>query len=236
MVYNKSKTHKYYKRARKYKHKKRLTYAKKQLVMESGKHKPEEKDLSFQYGSQISAAQTTASQIFCVNAVRAINDTPGLPPSSANSRIGRDISGVRLDYDWCVGAAGLNYPCRIQAKVFLQKENPSGSTPSATDIFSTDNIYALRNLDTIDNFVCLATIDPEMHIAGYATGGAWNATYHAKGSIDLKGTLTRFNSLFTSGVTSMESGLLWIVTYGQSDIVSVASYSHFNVRYRFTDC
>lgn len=213
---------------------KKKTFAIKTLESEAHPKGPEMKDLTFAFGSQIAPAQTTASQIFLVNDVNDILHAPLGSVASSQSRIGRVISCKYLDYDWMVMAAGLNYPARIQAKVYWQKENPSGGTPSATDFQVTDELNGMRNLDQIDNFTCLATIEPVPVVTGYGAGGAWNGTYRAAGRVNLHNAVSRFNN-FTSGISSMESGLLWIVTYGTSDIVSVAAYSKFQIRFRFTD-
>lgn len=190
---------------------------------------PEQKDFSFQYGSQISAAQTTASQIFCVNAVPAFT---AVSATATNSRIGRVIAGTHLSYSWYVQVAvGTGYLSRIQAKVYYDKQS-DGLSPSATDFKDTDDISGMRNLANTDRFICLKTIEPVPICVGDSLNK--NLTFYEEGSISLKGLETRFNAL-TSGVTSIESGQIWIVTYGDANITFVSAASKFNVRYRFTD-
>jgi len=190
---------------------------------------PEQKDFSFQYPAQISPAQATASQIFCVNAVPSFTAASA---TASNSRIGRVISGTHLSYSWYLQVkCGTGYIPRIQAKVYYDKQS-DGGTPAALDLKDTDDISGLRNLDNTDRFICLKTIEPVPVVAGDSLN--CNATFMEEGSINLKGLETRFNAL-TSGVISIESGQLWIVTYGDINITFVSGGSHFNTRYRFTD-
>lgn len=189
---------------------------------------PEQKDFSFQYPSQISPTQTTASQIFCVNIVPAFT---AVSATATNSRIGRVISGKHLSYIWYVQTTGQNYMPRIQAKVYYDKQS-DGLIPSATDFKVTDDISGQRNLDGTDRFICLKTIEPVPQVSGNGTN--WCATFHEEGSINLKGLETRFNAL-TSGAASMESGQIWVVTYGDINILTVSANSAFDWRYRFTD-
>jgi len=189
---------------------------------------PEQKDFSFQYPAQISTAQTTASQIFCVNAVPSFL---AVSATASNSRIGRCISGTHLSYTWYLNITAQNYIPRVQAKVYYDKQS-DGGVPSATDFKDTDDISGLRNLDNTDRFICLKTIEPVPVVCG--SGAVVAATFYEEGSINLKGLESRFNAL-TSGVNSIESGQIWIVTYGDVNVFTVSANSHFNTRYRFTD-
>lgn len=212
-----------------YKKRPRQSYVDKALASSRASSRaPEQKDFSFQYAAQISTAQTTASQIFCVNAVPSFT---AVSATASNSRIGRVISGTHLSYTWYVNVTAQNYIPRIQAKVYYDKQS-DGGTPSATDFKDTDDISGLRNLDNSDRFICLKTIEPVPVVCG--SGAVVAATFMEEGSINLKGLETRFN-LLTSGTTSMESGQIWIVTYGDVNVFTVSANSKFNTRYRFTD-
>lgn len=194
----------------------------------AGNRAPEQKDFTFQYGGQISTAQTTASQIFCVNIVPAFT---AVSATATNSRIGRKISGQHLSYIWDVHITTQNYLSRIQAKVYYDKQS-DGLVPSATDFKLVDAINGPRNLDNSDRFVCLKTIEPMPIVSG--NSAANSLSFYEEGSINLKGLETKFNAL-TSGASSIESGQIWVVTYGDANVFTVDANSKFTWRYRFTD-
>lgn len=210
----------------------RLSYVDKQLYSSRAPKAPEQKDFTFAYnGGLITAAIGTASFITPVNVVPAFT---AVSATASNSRIGRRITGTHLSYSWLVQVLSSNYLPRIQAKVYYDKQT-DGIAPAALDFKITDSITGVRELANTDRFVCLATLEPQPVTAGIGGGVSANtASFFCEGSIPLKGLETRFNAL-TSGVNSIESGCIWIVTYGTPDITTVSAASQMSTRYRFSD-
>lgn len=180
-------------------------------------------------GGTPSVPQVTAMQIVCLNPISR--------GDSVLQRTGNQIVMKSINIKGSVTFTALTTWLSTDATsgqwqwALYYDRNTLGVSPAATDFQEVDAIQGLPNLDAGNRFTCLKKWQSPV----VARVNGVNATHSFDEYIKLPDLVTRFNSLNTGLVNSVEVGGLFLVTYQTGALPApLDNQSILSYRLRFT--